>query len=323
MLLLLTLLPPLFLRACQACMETAWRHGRLDTSQRLSTVNISDPQAGSCVCCAFCHQQTGCASLSYNSATSECELYSTVASYATLQPDLTSEWTYYVMPGRSATDQFCRQDSDCVTAGDFCRGRFCTSLDKVTCRTLGDLFGGIRHYDVMPIIYGWVQGTQLKMICWMTQGGEGYTTVLWSARGLQLDSTTVMKYNTRLETGVQGQSLLYLAEHFRRSETDPTYRISIWTHNSVSWTQNSGWSLLMAYNVPRDEPVFTQAARTHAWLNLRVEGLVSWNASMLWMPSSGSTLLTTNADDGQTSTGAMATTDGVTVNGETWIFMLE
>ncbi|KAF0292043.1 hypothetical protein FJT64_001067 [Amphibalanus amphitrite] len=98
-----------------------------------------------------------CASLSFNSVTSECELYSSVASYATLQPDSDNEWSYYVMPGRSETGQFCRQDSDCVTSGDFCRGRLCTSLDKVTCRTIADTFGSIRHFAVEPKVYGWVK----------------------------------------------------------------------------------------------------------------------------------------------------------------------
>ncbi|KAF0292044.1 hypothetical protein FJT64_001068 [Amphibalanus amphitrite] len=138
-------------------METAWKSGRMDAAERLQALTISSGQANSCTCCALCYQRQTCASLSFNSVTFECELYSSVASYATLQPDSDNEWSYYVMPGRSETGQFCRQDSDCVTSGDFCRGRFCTSLDKVTCRTIADNFRGIQDYPARISLYGWIK----------------------------------------------------------------------------------------------------------------------------------------------------------------------
>ena len=297
-------------------METAWSSGRMDAGHRLQAVTISPSQAGSCTCCGLCHQETGCVSLSFNSATSECELYSSVASYATLQPDSANQWTYYVMPGRSETGQFCRQDSDCVTVGDSCRGRFCTTLDKVTCRTVADTFGSIRHYAVEPTIYGWVKGKQVMLNCWMTSAGYGYTAILWSVRGFQFDSSTVMEYNLQLDSGKEGQSMLDLAEYFRNSENDPTYHISV-------WSRNERWSILLNYQAPRDEPVFSGTARAQSWLNPEPSSILYWTPSMLWMPSSGSTLLTINADDGKTSTGAMARTDGNIEYDVVWIFMHE
>ena len=314
--LLLSLLLLLLLWTSDACMETAWSSGRMDAGQQLQARTIASPQAGSCTCCALCHQDTNCASISFNSATSECELYSTVASYATLRPDSNSEWAYYVMPGRSETGQFCRQDSDCVTDGDFCRGRFCTSLDKVTCRTIAVTFGSIRHYDKTPTIYGFFNGKHLKLKCWMTSGGDGFTTVLWSTRGLQFDSTTLMEYNPQLEDGVEGQSLLGMVEDLRQSESDSTYNIA-------TWYNDGGWGNLLAYEAPRDDPVISDAASTNGWTNAYTGPSATWNPSKLWMPASGSILLTTNADDGQTSAGAFATTDGAIDFNSMWIYIHE
>ncbi|KAF0292042.1 hypothetical protein FJT64_001066 [Amphibalanus amphitrite] len=298
-------------------METAWNSGRMDSGQRLQALTISSPQAGRCTCCALCHQETNCASLSFNSATSVCELYSSVASFSTLRPDSTNQWSYYVMPGRSETGHFCRQDSDCVTSGDFCRGRFCTSLDKVTCRTIADTFGSIRHFAVTPTVYGWFNGRPMTLKCWMTSGGEGFTAVLISTRGFQFDSTTLMEHNTQLQDGVQGQSLLGMVEDIRQSETDSTYRIAIWYNN------NGGWGNLLAYDALRNEPVLSSTVRTSGWMNVVRGPGANWSPSMLWMSSSGSTLLTTNAADGQSVTGALATTDGVIHFDSLWVYIKE
>ena len=301
LLLSLSILPLLW--TSDACMETAWSSGRMDSDQRLQARTIASPQAGSCTCCALCHQDINCASVSFNSATSECELYSTVASYATLRPDSNSEWTYYVMPGRSETGQFCRRDSDCVTDGDFCRGRFCTSLDKVTCRTINDNFGSIRHYSVEPTVYGWIQGEQMVLKCWMTSVGYGYTTILWNERGLRFNGSSLLKHNQQLDTELQGQSLLGLAEYLRQSENDAIYRI-------VIWTKAEQWDRVLEYEAPRHEPVFSYNPRTDVWMSPSLGPDINWSPSMLWKPTLSSVLLTTNADDGYTSTGAMATADG-------------
>ena len=318
LLVLLLLLPLLLLGTAQACMETAWSSGRMDGDQRLRAMTLPAPRADSCVCCAFCHHQPGCASLSFNQLTGDCELYSSVASYATLQPDSEEEWTYFVMPGRSETGQFCREDSDCLEDGEFCRGRFCTALDKVSCRTVADTFGSIRHYSTDPVIYGYINGVDVKTYCWMTREGEGFTTILWSENGLRFNSTALMQYNRCLWRTSGGQSLLRLAEHLRKSESDPTYQIHIWTQDG------SDWNSLLSFESPRSEPVLSDAARTDAWLNDAEDFYdLPWSPSMLWTPASGPTLLTINAEDGQSSLGALARANGIISNDAIWVYMHE
>ncbi|KAF0308865.1 hypothetical protein FJT64_019971 [Amphibalanus amphitrite] len=299
----------------EACLETAWNSGRMDADQQLQVLTIAPSQDGGCTCCAHCHYRPRCASLSFNSATSECELYSSVASYSTLQPDYARQWSYYVMPGRSESGQFCRQDSDCTASGDFCRGRFCTSLDKVTCRTVAETFGSIRHYAVEPPIFGWIDGKEISVVCWMTLSGKGYTNILWSVNGFSFSFSTLMNYDLQPQIGAR--SILHLAEFLRESETNPSYHISVWSVTGGIWTE------LLSYEAPRDEPVLQLAPRANSWLNHRRHSIVHWNVSMLWMPYSAPTLLTINRDDGQTTAGAMARTDGLIEYDELWVSMLE
>ena len=159
------------LHPAEACMETARKNGYLNQSTDLPSVTLASPRAspdaGSCSCCALCHQNTACASLSFNTDTQECRLHRVVASYASLVIGGKS-WRYFVMPGRSQHEQFCRHDSDCQKKGDFCRGRVCNNLTKVTCRTIYHGFGAKRKYGERPKMYGWIRNDTPRLSCWMS-----------------------------------------------------------------------------------------------------------------------------------------------------------
>ena len=124
-----------------------------------------------------------------------------------------------------------------------------------------------------------------------------------------------MQYNLELNDGVEGHSRLNQAEALRQSETDPSYQIYIWSQDGPSW------NALLTYRAPRSEPVLSGGARTDAWLS--TGGSPQWSPSMLWMPGSGPTLLTTNAEDGQTALGAVARADGAIEHGAIWVYMRE
>ncbi|XP_037075407.1 LOW QUALITY PROTEIN: amyloid beta A4 precursor protein-binding family B member 1-interacting protein-like [Pollicipes pollicipes] len=103
------------LRSADSCMEAAWGRGHLGSSA-MAAFSLREAVGGSCVCCGLCHQNASCASLGFHPWSGECRLYSGVASYGTLTPD--DGWEYFVMPGRSLHEQFCRSDSDCQKTGD-------------------------------------------------------------------------------------------------------------------------------------------------------------------------------------------------------------
>ncbi|KAF0314125.1 hypothetical protein FJT64_015416 [Amphibalanus amphitrite] len=222
----------------QSCMETAWRRGHLGREALIEVVSVADAVTGSCTCCAICHRTTNCSSFGFNSATAACELYNSVASYATLLPDRKENWSYFVMPGRSAHEQFCRQDSDCTEEGDACRGRVCTNRTSVTCRVICEEFGAGRRFggDV-PRMYGWLNGQTLMLTCWMNWRTQGYTELLYSTKGFKfnnqtiLDSTahwTILDFNRALDAE-KPRSILGLAEDLRKSNNESSdYSIEVW-----------------------------------------------------------------------------------------------
>ncbi|KAF0301108.1 hypothetical protein FJT64_026534 [Amphibalanus amphitrite] len=206
-------------------METARSGGRLAASERLTAAAT----ANSCACCALCHLQPRCASLGFNPLTGECELYGSVASYATLLVDPEENWSYFVMPGRSAHQQFCRHDSDCTEAGDACRGRVCTDRTSVTCRDIARWLGAGRHPfgDVDVRMFGWLGGRETPLECDVVDGVAGFTELLSVRAGVRLNSATILELNRRLEPDVRAHSILGMAEAISRLGAGPVYQLAV------------------------------------------------------------------------------------------------
>ena len=289
LLLLLARTALLLVGTTQGCVITAWSHGKLDESVLLDGgFTPAGPEyiRGSCHCCALCHHEPNCASLSYNSD-GQCELYNTVANYTTLLPDLEEEWTYYVMPGRSKTGQFCRQDEDCVD-GDACRGRFCTGLQLVTCRTICEQFGCIGNYSYYsePMVYGWINNSTVKLVCWMPGEDRVYTRIFHNTRSQRFTKSNILEYNTQLSEDHREQSLLNLAETLRQSGDD-NYRIKIWAWGCSS--DPAAWDIL-EYKARGTETIVSDSPRTNNFDIITEHDTITswsgnWRPTMLWMPT--------------------------------------
>ena len=299
---LLQLLPLLLLLRSSApaegCQETAWSNGRLTPD--LGSFSLASRNAPSCVCCALCHDNPNCASLSFSPNNQECQLYSSVAGYDTLT--LGGDWKYFVMPNRSQHHQFCRQDSDCRAAGDSCRGRVCTDLTAVTCRVIHETFGaGDRYGGYVSGMFGWLADAPVKLACKRGPGFDGFSRLLRSPRGFQFDRQTIMDHNMELAEDVVPHSMLRLAEHIRQSRTEPTYRMKIYRSY-----------LNVDFEVPRSEPVVSDAPRpgigsiqaSSSFLD------INWELSLPYLPVSGPVLVSTNADAGGEHDGVVAREDG-------------
>ena len=274
----------------ESCMETAWKHGHLGNETLLSGTTLTDATSGSCRCCGLCHRNPACASLSFNILTAECELYSSVASYATLQPDPEEEWSYFVMPERSETGQFCRQDSDCLVEGEACRGRVCTERSSVTCRVICEEFGaGTRYGRYIPGLYGWLNGQTLMLTCWMTGSGEGFTQLLNSPYGFYFNKYTVLDCNRALDDRWGPRSILGLADDLRLSNnatSNYTIKVRVKQYDITP---------LIAYQSPRQEPVLAKAPREDVQFEPGLDWL-DWRATKLYMPPSDRTLVSINAN---------------------------
>ncbi|KAF0313634.1 hypothetical protein FJT64_015768 [Amphibalanus amphitrite] len=207
-----------------------------------------------CACCALCHQNPTCASLSFSPATGECRLHSTVAGYDTLTPD--NSWKYFVMPGRSQHHQFCRQDSDCLVKGDFCRGRVCTNQTAVTCRVIYQTFGAADRFgNYISPMFGWLNNTGVLLACRMGSKDEGYTRIFRSYGGKAFDRETMFQYNSELTEDVQ-HSMLYLADHLRHAGTEDTYQLKV--HPEL---YSGYFYAVIDFQVPRAEPVLSDVPR--------------------------------------------------------------
>ncbi|KAF0293750.1 hypothetical protein FJT64_008508 [Amphibalanus amphitrite] len=232
----------------EACLETAWSEGYLGVNNTIETVVLSSSSGSGCSCCALCHQNPACASLSFSPATGECRLHSTVAGYDTLTPS--SSWKYFVMPGRSQHHQFCRQDSDCLVKGDFCRGRVCTNLDVVTCRTIYETFQAEGKFGEWALMYGWISKRTYQLSCTMRQGSPGFTRIFRSGNGLVFSPANVKNYHSETPTQ-EAYSILFLAEEIRLSGKEPTYQMIFWSKTlSVRFS-----------NIPRSEPAVATTPR--------------------------------------------------------------
>ena len=242
-------LPP----STQACMDTAWSSGTLSLNTTVEMVTLASPSGSSCACCALCHRNPACVSLSFSASTRECRLHGVVASYATLEPN--DLWQYFVMPGRSQHHQFCRQDSDCQEDGDFCRGRVCTELTTVTCRNIYETFGAGMRYGEWPKMYVCIGNHSILLTCRMVESMSGFTLVLMSVRSFGFTRDNVGFFITQTESGAF--SILDLAESLRQLRNTSTY--SLIMYGSL---HGKGKLTVEFNNVPKWQPVVSSEART-------------------------------------------------------------
>ena len=232
----------------EACMETAWSKGYLGTDN--SFESFTSRSGSSCSCCGLCHQYTAwCASFSFNVYTGECRLHRTVASYSTLRAN--SGWRYFVMPGRSQHHQFCRHDSDCLTKGDFCRGRVCTDLDTVTCRVIYETLRAGRKFGDWPTMYTWLSNEPRQLTCRMRHDGAGFTKLFRNNNQFAFTPDNIGDFHL-LTSPSAPFSILDLAEDIRLSHGAPSYQLLL---------QSTGMTVKFD-NISRSEPVVSDSPRS-------------------------------------------------------------
>ena len=292
-------LPPL----TQACMDTAWSRGTLDTA--VETVTLASASGSSCACCALCHRNPACVSLSFRADTRECRLHGAVASYTTLEPD--DLWQYFVMPGRSQHHQFCRQDSDCQAEGDFCRGRVCTELATVTCTNIYETFGAGMRYGEWPKMYVWIGNHSIFLTCRMMESKSGFTLVLMSVRSFAFTRDNIGYYNTQTESGAF--SILDLAESLRHLRNTSTY--SLIMYGSL---YGKGKLTVEFNNVPKWQPIISSEPRSAPVGNIITNELnkALTSVPMPYRPAEGDVLIQVKATTKKSNRAlrSVARTDG-------------
>ena len=169
LLLLLLLRPPV----ARACLETVLQKGTMADSELVKEETLGS----SCACCAFCYENDSCFSMSFNSVSGACRLYSSVPDFSRLTVD--SDSSLFVRPNRSRHHQFCRSDSDCLDDGERCSGRICTDDPTVTCRDLADTYGA----PMNDIYYGSLDFTEMKYSCLSHSGIDGWTLIARATTG--------------------------------------------------------------------------------------------------------------------------------------------
>ena len=243
-----------------ACMETARANGILSQNYIVDAFTLSTKGGGECRCCAFCHKNKDCASFSFGTATGACQLYNTVASYDTLTLD--DSWRYFVMPGRSEHHQFCRTDSDCLAKGDFCRGRVCTNFTTVTCRAILETITHPGQFVQHPLVYGWVDGQEVMLKCYAHNDGRGFTRLLRISQGDIVTRDNITRFND-VPAVFTSHSILYLAEHIRRSGTGPSYQV-LFRDGSNFYAEFP--------RVPRETPFLSSTPRKDPWAEVQKKG---------------------------------------------------
>ncbi|KAF0306059.1 hypothetical protein FJT64_022370 [Amphibalanus amphitrite] len=214
------------LHQSRACQEIYEYFGTLDASHVVSNYTLNSAGT-SCQCCALCHKHPTCQSFSFDTRSLRCTLYDKVASSTDFyrQRESAHSAQYFLMPARSRSGEFCRRDADCVTPGDLCRGRTCTTATTVTCRDIhraGPRLPDHRYWSVL-------NGQQVLTYCRMEGGFGGATLLLayqssgvtpWSYGNLQ-DKPTASPSET------QDFSILKYADVIRDHQTSAEYHVWI------------------------------------------------------------------------------------------------
>lgn len=135
-------------------------------------------EASTCQCCALCYANPDCKSLSYEDSTKDCELYSRVGGYGDVKLKKSSKkLSYFFMEGKSDSNEFCVDDADCLTPGEFCSAHICTTDETVTCKDIYRLAPSLGNSNY------WISiGRQrLPSFCWHGKLA-GFTCVFLSRR---------------------------------------------------------------------------------------------------------------------------------------------
>ena len=171
------LVATLLLELGEACMNISEYMGTLDSSLEIAGYTYSS-SATSCSCCGLCHQKSDCKSFSFRTDNKECILYNKVGGYGDFSRESQQNHNtqFFFMPKSSLTNEFCRTDTDCVTSGDFCRGRICTSDTTITCRDAFDQNNALPDHRY----WGFINGQEMRLRCRMEGGFRGATLLLAS-----------------------------------------------------------------------------------------------------------------------------------------------
>ena len=174
-----------------SCQDIQLYFGHLSSSLEIASDTLLPP-ATSCNCCGRCHRNPLCKSFMFSTSSRQCILYGTTGGPEHFTRERTnSKEMFFFLPGRSQTNEFCRSDSDCVTDGDFCRGRICTTDDTVTCRDYYMFNNELRSERY----WGFIAGREILLDCSMGRDG-GYTKLVFAspsndwAETNRLNSTT-------------------------------------------------------------------------------------------------------------------------------------
>ncbi|KAF0294277.1 hypothetical protein FJT64_008034 [Amphibalanus amphitrite] len=155
-----------------------------------------------CTCCALCHHRPTCQSVSYDPASSECILYSTVGTLRQLTRNQSNQHPlHFFLPRHSQTDQFCLRNSDCIMPGDLCRAHICTPELTVTCRHLFNMarrLSSARHWTH-------INGTDVITECYRNRSDGGYTLLLNSVSGYQWTREDRLR---RIKTDDEGRPMV-------------------------------------------------------------------------------------------------------------------
>ncbi|KAF0289715.1 hypothetical protein FJT64_012070 [Amphibalanus amphitrite] len=216
------------LGAAAGCQDIQLYFGRLPSSMEIESVTLL-PSATSCSCCGLCHRNPACQSLTFRADDNQCILYSSVGGLADF--DRKAPWTnekFFFMPGRSQSGEFCQTDSDCITSGDFCRGRICTTDDTLTCRDFYDINNNLRS----DRYWGYIAGREILLGCSMgsrrglTQLMRTWPSEQWTAAS-RLNMTTYNNDGTARTNNLQ--SILWAADIIRdaSSSSDSTYQVLV------------------------------------------------------------------------------------------------
>lgn len=287
-----------------ACSETAIKYG-MPSFESVQEFSFPYPSYdGMCICCGLCSQRADCASFSYLAPWLRCELFDRVAGYDNFVPAQKSERQYFVLPGKSRHHQFCREDSDCVEEGDFCRGRVCTNLTGVSCRVISDHFRASDAYDRSSMdLYGWLDNKLVTLNCKMDTTFRGATRIMKIKKKLAFDDETLWSCDWCPGGQTDKYSVLNLVENIRMLRTEPTYELIVRCAD-----------LQINFAVNRSEPVIGTAPRPDAATVtfVRPRAGFSWRVSAPYVPSThGNTLLSiADTDNPHTRRGDLARRDG-------------
>ncbi|KAF0297888.1 hypothetical protein FJT64_004750 [Amphibalanus amphitrite] len=241
----------------KACQETAWTNGYLSAGTAMEAFTLRPGRGSACACCSFCNSNANCASLNYNIKSRECLLFNYVANYTSITAS--SDWRYFVMPGRSQHEQFCREDSDCLQSGDSCRGRVCTDLSAITCRVIYEQLGSGDRLGGEILAYGWMNGKDVRLICRMTAEWPGFTSIFRNRKSsTSITRDNVRSYNADLSAGTEVQAGLEMADLMRQLHSEGQYQL-----RTIAKCSNSpafDGELVTEARLDRGQPVFVEVS---------------------------------------------------------------